>query len=226
MSMSTVRTLEEDDPSILDPIVRIIGFSDEPAVRTTTWLLRQAWLASPPSETIDKDCVAQFMKEISRRDTRAINESERDPDVDNINTPWRREIAVFWKHVFADTVRFLDAATAASGHMRSHDLFQIYYPETIGSPSSRNKMFDTNVLLIPTFVDPDITLRITRDKSTTDGAIVEQKVCTFDLAKKPNTICFLRRGFAFNFYVDGEQNKSEQDTAAVFALCVLCTDEH
>jgi hypothetical protein len=225
MPMSTCRTIEEDDPSILDPISRIIDFSDEPAVRTVTYLLRQAWLALPPSETVDKDSVGPFIKEISDRKPREIYESERDPDVDNINTPWKQAIAQFWNHVFGDTVRFLDGATGTAGHMRSHDLFRLKYPENPGEPSSRGKTFETNVLVIPAFLDSG-TLRITRDKTSDEGAAVEKEVCVFDLAKNRNEICYLRRGFAFNFYVEGGQKKSPQDTAAVFAVCVLCTDQH
>jgi len=232
MPMSTSRCIEDDDPSPLDPIVRVIDFSGESAVRTVTILLRKAWQVRPPEDILTADTLPNFLRDFSRREDKTILDSERDPDTNTIDTPWRKQIADFWRHVYADVTGFLLGASGTAGHMKDYDVLPLFYPpegtdgSSVFAASLHGKVFQTNVLVIPTFVGTGVQVRIMRDKKGSDGKTHETPVHTLNTEKNGNTICYLRRGFEFHFYVDGAKDGNEGDVAAVLAMCILCVEDH
>jgi hypothetical protein len=86
--------------------------------------------------------------------------------------------------------------------------------------------FETNVLLLPTFIAERVNLRITRKKKRPDGEITEKQVCLFNLEENQNMVCFRRRDFESKFHVDGGEDRKEYDVAVVLAMCILSFESH
>jgi hypothetical protein len=226
MPMYSGRTLDIDDPSPIDPIVRIIEFNEEPVLRTVAFFLRKGWEVKQPEDPLTGNTVGNFIRDFSQRQNFEVLESEQNPDTNTLDTPWRLQITDFWKHLYTNTTQFLWASTPTAGHMKSHGVFPLHYQEAEKDghgkiDSITHKVFESNVLLVPTFIADGVNLRITRYKTSQDREKTEKELCTFSWTENKNIIVFLRREFEIDFHVEYSNERKVGDVAVVLAMCIL-----
>ncbi|CAI4214242.1 unnamed protein product [Parascedosporium putredinis] len=191
--MRSGRKIDEEDPSILDPIFRSVDFSDtrgvammEPADGEMDAAIFDSWLHNLHGTSLDEA---------------AANATDETEDLER---PLRREIIQFWKLVHSDVLEFLNGATGYCGKRVRQEYLRVPFTGAEGAAAAapRSHDFGTNVLVIPAFVAEGAAIRITRDAVREKGT--EAEVGVFDLEENPFDIFYLRRGFQYNFYVKGQ----------------------
>lgn len=229
--MYTMRSMDEEDPSILDPIFRRIDFSDTAVIRLVTTFLRLAWTQTPPEaladHVADDDYIRPWLCLLPDMSEEALAATATD-DTDTLDTPLRGKITDLWGHVYSDTARFLGEASPYCGEMEGRTSLPLAFGASgdKGSPVVADHVFECNVLVIPTFIAKGASVRITRNRVNQDveGEKEKQKeteLGVFDLEVNPWEIFFLRRGFEYNFYVDGGEASAGKTVGAVLAVCEL-----
>jgi hypothetical protein len=162
-------------------------------------------------------------------------------------TPWQNALLECYNHIFFDVMQFLPNVGLGIGHFHppSHSHLAISFPISSTSEGGKvlKKRWTTNVLLMPAFLAPGISLRFT----TSEGeSCAEQEVLgTMDVATK--TECWwLRQDVEVTVHVEWSDTKSGPDpspsestgntlglveerstgVAAILAIGVLCDDVH
>ncbi|SPO06736.1 uncharacterized protein DNG_09430 [Cephalotrichum gorgonifer] len=227
-----MRTMDEDDPSILDPIFRCISFSDTAVVCTVAHFLRLAWTQNPPDDmnVADDASIKSWLSNLSRmsEEERAATETD---DTETLDTPARARIVELWGHVYWDTVVFLCEVSPYCGEMESRTSLPLAFgtDKDRAKPVVADHVFGCNVFVIPVFITKGGSVRITRNglNQAAEGGMEEKEreLGVFDLNKNPWEIYFLRRGFKYNFYVDGVEASEGKAVSAVLAVCKLKMQE-
>ena len=238
MPMYTFRTLNGPPSEFLDPAFRPVDFRDDPAVVIVSTHLRHAWTALPPIENPDEESVFSFIKANHalppEQRTTLVPQNE---DKDTVKTPWRERVHDRWNSVFVDVSSFLQGVGPGIGHFRTRDeVWGIDFPKSHSNESLHNgeeekaaikskKVWDTNVLLIPAHLEPDVSLRATITRRNEEGNEEEAPLGTFD-ASNLTECWYLKRGIQVNFYVEGDAQRNGQGTAAVLAVGLMCLEDH
>jgi len=225
--MRSTRKISQDDPTVLDPIFQPIDFSEDQAVVTMATLLRRAWLQKEPEADVNPETFSNWLVTLNGMSVAEVDENAIE-ETDLLHTPLRQMIIKFWKLVHCDVLEFLDEMTPYCGTMQSQSMLVVQAGDSSQSDGGRkgtaalaDYALTNNILLIPAYVAPGTRIRITRDRLNPTEAEKEVEIGIFDLEKNPFEIYFLRRGFSFNFYIDGTMSGEKRETAAVFSICVL-----
>lgn len=232
--MHTVRDLDcSSAESMLLPPFRKVEFQEDfPQVLVSTQL-RRAWQALPGQATTS-GTVGQFIKanHESTEEQKAL--VPQNPDKKAIHTEWRSEIYTFWNHLFVDVSRFLQDVGMGIGHLHppSQDVLTLDHLKTPSEDKSIDqvvkKEWDTEVLLIPAYLDPGVEVRMTMVQTGSDeknGSSIEKTLGMFD-SKNTAEIWYLRAGTKVSFYLEGDLGEDKQGTAAVLVYGTLCSEEH
>ncbi|MCJ1248312.1 hypothetical protein MMC30_005529 [Trapelia coarctata] len=223
--MHTIRTLEGPPEDLFYPPFRKIEFDDEAAIVTVSTHLRYAWTAIPGSA--DKDGVGVFMKANSERTEEERDNLPENPDKDDIRTPWRKAIYEQWNHVFWDVAGFLSEVGPGIGHLHppSQDAYAVYHPSAGDANAAVvKKSWDTNVLVIPAYLEPSVSVRVFTTKAGEDG-LVEKTLGTFD-GSNTAEIWFVKSGHEVNVAVNSGGAKDWKGVAAVLVYGKLCNEDH
>ncbi len=220
-------TIEE----MLYPKFRIVNFDDEPAIRTVATSLRDAWPilpGEPAEEGADASALGAFLR--AHRTVSERQQAPRNPDKDTVRTPWRDEIYHMWNHVFWDVGRFLAEVGPGIGefHPPAHEVFVVDYPSSAGGDGKGmavRKVWDTNVLLLPAYLEPGIRVRFSSGGVERQDGMVEKVLGTFD-GENTAEIWFVMAGLEVNIYVEGEYEGGRKGVAAVLVYGKLCTQDH
>ncbi|KAI6368512.1 hypothetical protein MCOR25_004631 [Pyricularia grisea] len=247
--MHTVRTLTGSGRDMLDPAFRVVGFGDESHIVTVVTHCRALWVTDPAigkfegeggGEQAASNTTPNPFRFVGRLQLGEGEESyidaPRNPDTDTIDTPWRQEIHKTFAHVFYDVMNYLPSVNCTVGH---------YHPpkhQVLGVPSVASqsnwdnsevevqaavcKKWETNMLLIPTFLAPGVTIRATVQDDQDDQGEQERELGIFDKSKEHKfEIWYLRRDVTIRLYVEGD-NAQKNSIAAVLVLGELCVDDH
>ena len=182
-----------------------------------------AWTALPTG-IADKTAIGSFVRESHERTEEQRTLVPQNPDKDDYRTPWREAIYPFWNHVFADVMRWLPQVNCSVGHFHApaHGVLALGYPSNgdgEGEVKSVRKIWDTNVLLIPAWLDEGVEVRMLSREG--EG---ETTLGTFS-AVDTALIWYLKRGTEVEFFID-EAWERERKIAAVLVFGVLCTEGH
>ena len=165
--MHYVRTMSgETLAEQLNPSFRKISFSDESAVRTVAFLLREAWTASPP-EQANAESLGPWLSACSRKTPEERAATPRSKDF-TLHTMWRDSVYAMFNHVFSDVHRWLQEACMLEGDFKppSHDAFALPFPAAPSSSSAATtefeKVWDVAVYMIPTYIAKGATVRAYR----------------------------------------------------------------
>jgi len=229
--MHTVRTLSGSLRDILDPTHRILHFEDDGAVVLVLTLLRYAWTALPPAEDPTADSVGVFTKAKYRlSDDERKNAVPQNADKDSVHTPWRDKVYHQWNHVFHDIMGMLmEVGMVGHFHPPSHDIMAIKYPLPEASNAKTavvtalKKTWDTNVLLIPAYLEPGVSIRASIADPESEGS--GKTVGTFDVSN-PAEIWYVRSGVEVESHVEGDFVRECEGVAAVLAVGILCSEDH
>ncbi|CAF3871566.1 unnamed protein product, partial [Rotaria sp. Silwood1] len=162
--MYTTRTLDGWS-DLFDPAFRKVYFADKVAMVVMSTHLRYAWTALPGQDT-SPTAVLQFIKANYQRSEEERKEVPQNSDKESIRNPWRESIYYHWNHVFCDVMEFFTAVGLIVGHFHlpSHDVFAVPYPKSNGddqnATSVLKKVWSTNILIIPTYLEPNVTIRV------------------------------------------------------------------
>lgn len=211
--MHTGRTLDGSIENMLNPAFRAIGFDDEWAIVVVSTHLRYAWTVSAGEET-SADAVGHFIKANHERTEEERKEVVQNPDKDDIYTPWRGPVFTFWNHVFCDVIRWLPGVKCSVGHF--HQLSQVLFAMNYllsGSESAAvmKKRWDTNVLVIPAYLGPGVSIRFARSEKEVETGNTLGKFDGSNTAK----IWYLKRNVEVKIYVEGACEKDQRGVAAV-----------
>jgi len=242
-------TLLDGIEDVVNPKFRKISFGDGGPQRTVVMLVRKAWIAKPPEGGGD-DPFSHWASVDMNRDAESpvphIN-----PDKDDVETPWRAAVLKMCKsksysntqlekltgtdnHLFYDIGNFLPGVNGRLGHFHSpnHFFFTVSYGE-----DSMVKVFDTNVVLLPAFLDESIRIKGSKlMHSQGEGSeSQEQELDTFSL-KNPYEAWWIASGvelrLTIEFDVDESMevslssSKERKGIAAVFVVGRMTDGEH
>lgn len=179
--MHTIRTLDGSIRDILDPDHRIINFGDENAVITAVTHIRALWSVLPPVESDESPDSVHTKADVNPWPVMKSYElnAERNgyvnvptnPDTTTLDTPWRQTLAHDFNHVYYDAMQYVDEMTGTAGHFHppNDDVFGIPFMRnneiTLESADKLKvvgdirQQWDTNVLLIPAFLQQGLTIR-------------------------------------------------------------------
>ena len=231
--MHTIRNLDFTSPGdMFYPPFRKIEFQDEGAIVLMSTHLRHAWTALP-GQAATSGTVLEFIKanhELSREDRLAVPQNG---DKEILSTLWRVEIYEHWNHVFYDVSNFLQSVGPGTGHLRSssQEVMALEYPctsrkDTNGEEEIVKKTWNTNVLIIPTYLEPGATIGMTMPSlKGTEGTGGTRSLGAFNSSNTAE-IWYVRAGVEMSFHVESSGGEKKQGTAAVLVYGILCTDEH
>ena len=213
--------------SMFEPPFRKINFDDEPPMIAITRHLRRAWTTAPPSDT-SYNGVNQFLQTDSWRSEQERRMVPQNLNKDNINTTWRKSVCFYWNHIFFDIMNFLPHAQSDVGHFHvpNSKMLAIEHPKVNGDPRKTviRKKWDTNILIIPAFLDRDVSIRFeslpTADENTPWGLLGVYDGTT------SNEVWYIRKDFEVNIHVETGANSSKQGIAAVMVYAILCSQQH
>lgn len=230
--MHTVRTLDGSLRDILDPTHRIVNFEDDGAIVLVSTHLRYAWTALPPTEDPTADSIGKFIKaNHDLSDDQRNNAVPQNSDKDTIHTHWRDQVYHQWNHVFHDVTEMLmEVGVVGHFHPPNHDVLAVEYPtlgegEGAASTIVMTKTWETNVLLIPAYLDPGVSVRATIVGIDGVRTQAEETIGTFD-ASNPTEVWYIRSGVDVAFYIEDDSRKTREGEAAVLAVGVLCSEKH
>lgn len=216
--MISIRTLDGVSfHDIFDPSFRIIDFADESCVVLVSKYLRSAWMTLPPEDT-SVNGVLQFIQEIHQRTEDERQTLVNNIDRESIDTPWRQSVYHLWNNVFADVMTFLQVAAPIprNFHSPSHEVLPIPYPSN--SNLMMKKAWQTSVLIIPTYIEANVHLRITYLHEETN----EKTLGTFDTSNTTQ-IWYIRSGVPIHIFVEGNYDQHREGLAALI-ICGLTSD--
>ncbi|KAL9620014.1 MAG: hypothetical protein Q9160_005391 [Pyrenula sp. 1 TL-2023] len=226
ITMHTTRFIS--GPGDHDPPFRTIIFSDEPAIVLMSSQLRYAWTALPTTDPIanpdaeGQTVLGNFIAANYNRSEDERKSVPQNPDKDDINSEWRPQVLEFWNHVFSDVSRFLQGVTGTAGHLHApaHESLTLDYMPRTSDPEKH--AFKENRLLIPTFLDSGVTVRVTAKSANYEGHEQIQEIGQFD-GTNTTEIWYVRRDVELAFSVEGDFGEGRNGVAAVFACGRLCT---
>lgn len=175
-----------------------------------------------------------------------------------ILSDWQLALLAFWNHNYYDVMQFLPQIGMGIGHFHpsSHSSLLIPFPSQTRStslliPDSSplpktnpanppqqpvlTHTFSTNTLLIPAYLSPGVTLRMTTSSNIppNTSSSPHDILGTFSASNKTE-IWWLRQGVEVSFYLDFDpaspslplSHKNNNKVAAVLAVGVLCDAMH
>ena len=224
--MHTLRTLEGNTiEEMLNPPFRSVNFDDEAAIVQVSTHLRLAWTALPGDDT-SIDAVGWFTRDSSYRTDEERKLVPQNPNKDDYRTAWRESVYHMWNHVFYDVMRFLPEVGMGVGHIHppSHDAFAMDYPQVGDSNGSVavKKKWDTNVLIVPAFLEPGVSIRMFVSQASENGQS-QKTLGSFDGFNTAD-IWWLKSGVEVCFYVEGDYEKDRKGVAAVLVYGILCME--
>ncbi len=184
----TGSTIEE----MLHPCFRKVDFKEATAVYTVAHNLRRCWVTRPVydlSQTDESDTSSAVPDQIRVIQETSEEEFEamRNPDKEQVHTPFRDCIYHVYNHVFWDVKNFLIEAAMDTGHFHppKHEVFAVMYPEaTPGSPAGQGdivdrfveeRKFNVPVLIIPAYLDPGVKVVFSSGRAVEDVKTMEDK---------------------------------------------------
>ena len=228
--MFFIPTLDGPSSDIVNSLFRKINFDDSDAVIIVSTGLRHAWVVPHGEYTLDANGVGYFMRADQQRSD-ADRDALQRADKEDVRSPWREAIYYQWNHVFYDVANYLveECGEFNRFHPPNSDAFAIKYPRSDGEDSEEVvvKTWEANVLLIPAYLDPGVSLRMSMRKegeSGPDGAA--ENLGTFD-GSNTTEIWYLRRGVQVAFHIEGDFPKAERKgVAAVLTVGIMCSASH
>ena len=205
--MYTFRELEGSTlTEMLMPPFRTIQFEKELGMVQVSSLLRAAWLAEPAPEGLETWARVSYAKQIKTGHQTTTNI----PNSSEIHTPWRDRIYRDWNHVFHDGFNFLQEAGCGIGdfHPPSHDVL----PLSSQPEGPLEKVWDTNVMLIPAYIAPGAQVRMFSAEKDTGGK--RKEFGKFD-GKNTTELWFLMRGNKVLFEIEEGTDAVREGTDAV-----------
>ncbi|KAF4303865.1 hypothetical protein GTA08_BOTSDO07875 [Botryosphaeria dothidea] len=215
---------------------RAINYADDPAVVTVSTGLRQAWITLPsliPAATdnpTSRDGSAGRRPQLGaiiRAAQSASSTPSRHPEKEDVHTRLRAAVHYYWNHVFWDVAQFLEGETGGStGHLHppAEDVFAVRYP--VGGQGDggmvvvEEKVFETNVLVVPTFVEEGTRVRIDVGKGKGDGC--ELDATEVDGMYNEAEVYWIRKGERVRISLGGAVGEDRSGVAAVFVYGQLC----
>ncbi|KAJ7108261.1 hypothetical protein C8R44DRAFT_885024 [Mycena epipterygia] len=213
---------------IAKPKFRTINFSDGSPQVTVVTMARNAWTAKVPEDSESSDMKAVFSTWLrahgdAKTDWGAPECIGQNPDKEDVESPWRQEILHIYNHLFYDLGGFLVDVNGAMGmfHPPNHTFFTIDHDSTVASPAE--KTFDTNIIMLPAFLDKGVTITVKR--IPTSGEETEVELGSFSPAprksEQASTAWFIGEGVKLSFAVSVEGEKKREGVAAVFVVGIL-----
>lgn len=202
--MRTIRTLSGDSSSLLNPPFRKVLFDDDPSVVYMSTELRLLWSVLPedPGSTGPEAVLTAIKARNAFTPEKRKTAWEQNPDKDDLKTPWRTVIAYRYRyHVFFDVSSFLSDASAGVGQLHSarSDVFGLPFPplgedEEARKPSVVEKIWETNVLLLPGHLEAGVSIRATVVKDGVEEDGEEEEALGSFGSENPAEIWFIRSG--------------------------------
>jgi hypothetical protein len=130
-----------------------------------------------------------------------------------ISTPWRHAVYEMWNRLFIDVMEFLPVAAPDIGHFHApnHSILPI--------TQNFHKLFSTDVLIVPAYLQPGIKITITEDQSQ------PARIWGSFSSEDEYDIWFLKKGVPVKFEVEG--GKEDKDSLkAVLVYGVVCNEFH
>ncbi|KAF7336124.1 hypothetical protein MVEN_02159500 [Mycena venus] len=213
---------------IIKPKFRTINFEDGSPQVTVVTMARNAWTAKVPEDSEASDMKTVFSNWLrahgdAKTDWGAPECIEQNPDKEDVESPWRQEILRIYNHLFYDLGGFLADVNCAMGtfHPPNHTFFTVNHDSTVASPAG--KTFDTNILIIPAFLDKGVTVTVKRILTSEEEA--EAELGSFSPAprksEQASTAWFIGEGVNLSFAVSVEGGEKREGVAAVFAVGIL-----
>ncbi|KAJ7461618.1 hypothetical protein FB451DRAFT_486389 [Mycena latifolia] len=164
--MRVTGTLHSGVQDVVHPRFRTIHFEDGPAQVTVVTLLRHAWTAEVPSADIASSGVAAvletWMTKYGSEESQWGDPAQiaQNHDNEDVGSEWRQRILYTYNHLFYDIGDVLPGVNDRMGrfHPPNHTSFVIDHESTLGTPTE--KTFDTNIILLPAFLDSGVTVSI------------------------------------------------------------------
>ncbi|KAL8387459.1 hypothetical protein RB595_009889 [Gaeumannomyces hyphopodioides] len=243
---------------VLDPKHRNIYF--ERPQSTVVNLLRHGWTSKGSDDKIrdlgvDKAFWEWAMNSLrtSRAGTEKVSPHtevegvERNPDKEQFDTEWRKNLIKIYAHLFTDISRSIQDVNCQMGHYHppTRDSWVVNYPPTDSPTRGVVRRWDRNVLILPAFLDKGVTIKATRfigkdgepvAAPGEDGAQDDVKsVGMGRFVENEDAAWFVRANMDVKFELEVDVDvdvcvdaKAPQRTgvAAVFAIGPLCLDSH
>lgn len=198
---------------MLTPPFRTLKFEKYLAMARVSTLLRIAWLAEPSPEGLDS-----WMRLYANRSSSEDQSTPQIPNPSELHTPWRDEIYHNWNHVFYDGFSFLQEAAPGIGgfHPPSHEVL----PLSSKWQGPLEKVWDTNVLLIPAYLAPGVQVRMCSAEKDAEGK--RKEFGRFD-GKNTTDLWFLMRGNKVLLEVEEGTNAAREGPVAVLVVGIGCS---
>ncbi|KAF8422569.1 hypothetical protein EV426DRAFT_535248 [Tirmania nivea] len=198
---------------MLIPPFRTLHFEKYSAMVRMSSLLRAAWLAEPSPAGLDSwmlSCANQ-----------SSNGDQATSDISNpseLHTPWRDEIYYNWNHVFHDGFSFLQEAVCGIGgfHPPSHDIL----PLSSQREGPLQKVWNTNVMLIPAYLAPGAQVRMFSAEKDAEGK--RKELGKFN-GKNTTELWFLLKGNEVLLEVEEGTGPAREGPVAVLAVGIGCS---
>ncbi|KAF3389740.1 hypothetical protein DPV78_011386 [Talaromyces pinophilus] len=202
---------------------RKINFGMDAAQWTTACILRQAWTLIPP--TPDCTDVGPVMK---RHQDLPIAEQARipfNPDTRTLHNPWRDQIYWLWNHLFYDVGNFL-AGTYGMGkfYPPNEDVFGLEFPQPYGDEDGESvrvmtKVWETEVIFLPTYLAPGVVVRVETFGPGKENGVPRNVIKLrgkFSHEKdKLAQAWYIAKGLETRFYIEGGDKPTPHGWAAV-----------
>lgn len=233
-SMRSIRTLSWDSSSLLKPPFRKVFFDDEPGVVYLSTELRLLWSVLPedPGSTGPEAVIAAIKARNALSPEERKTAWEQNPDKDDLKTPWRTAIAYQWNHVFFDVSSFLFEAAHGVGHFHSarSDVLGLPFPpldedEEAKKTSVVEKVWETNVLLLPGHLEDGVSVSVTVVKDGVEGNKEEEAFGSFG-SDNPAEIWFIKSGVRLRFFIEYKGMARGTGITAVMMFELLCSENH
>ncbi|KAH7058903.1 hypothetical protein B0J12DRAFT_696576 [Macrophomina phaseolina] len=222
--------------STTPPPFRTVNYADDGPVLTVSTRLRQAWVSSPslitstnqtlplppsPSTAQDGDTdttpfdittILRAVGSASPADLRRL----RNSDNEELHTPLRDAVYYNWNHVFWDVARFLGEVAVGAGHLHppAEGVF------AMGWKAGEERVFETNILLAPTFVEEGVRVRF--DVGNRAGSGIVFDATGVRGVYNETVVHWIRKGERIKLCLEGEMKGSRCGVAAVFVYGKLC----
>ncbi|TQB73570.1 hypothetical protein MPDQ_005674 [Monascus purpureus] len=237
--MHTILNNEWDQTDITQLTLRKIKFEQDAPQRTVAWLLGQAWKHLPPtpdSADVENDFMRKYSSDMTMEEWEERMDIPVNPDTETIHTPWRDKIYYLWNHLFYDVSNFLNRMYDNAGHLHppASDVFGLPFPRMHSTDEERDnirvltKTFDTEVLLIPTYLAPGVAVRVETFSPGEEGGVVRnvQKMRGRFETLRQMEVWYIQKGVEGRFYVEGDWEKDSKGLAAVMVYGKLCDETH
>ncbi|KAL2813871.1 hypothetical protein BJX63DRAFT_208147 [Aspergillus granulosus] len=230
----------------INPGIRRIGFTEEPAQFTVAHLLVHGWgvkRETPECKDPPTGDFADWAQELNSLTNEEREQLPRDEDQESVHTPWRDQIYYMWNHVFYDVGNWMSSGYGTRSFVPPGvDVFVIRFPETCGNraagvdanggdekkkyinPAAIKSWPESEALLAPAYLAPGISVRVeTLEPGQAEDA---ETFHPGDFNHEARyDVWYVKKGLRLKFFVEGTwDEKSAGGLAAIMVWVNMLGD--